>query len=212
MTKETLYRSTIFVLILTLVIIGSYSLGKTSSQARSGTDLFTRLISTNVGKNSQDFMDDVLALLQKTKQNENTFRYDMSEFLDLNGDGLADFIYADNQKKIAQVYENTGTNNFKLVYSFEGSSSESDLMDNVLLVYADFTPNDNDYDYQIGQFIDINSDGLIDFLYSGYLLKPGQMEADLYQRVYLNTGTYNFTISYECWHDYETDVWYGDCA
>ncbi|MDI1250719.1 MAG: FG-GAP-like repeat-containing protein [Lacunisphaera sp.] len=101
--------------------------------------------------------------------NSNSGRPAGSGFIDLNGDGRTDF-----------VVRRDGTGGFSGAYLNTGSSWSADS--NYLLPYP-MANTANDYD-QGGRFADVNSDGLVDYIYRKYAY--GGAESN---EAWLNPGT-----------------------
>src|SRR5712692_7762145 len=105
-----------------------------------------------------------------------TATYDNSQLVDINGDGLSDWVYSDSSQ--TYVVLNTGT-------GWESSPSSQWTLSTSTL-YTNYSDRGM-------RFIDINGDGLPDFVRSYSMGHPnagfgGGYEEGTYQVVFLNTG------------------------
>jgi RHS repeat-associated protein len=99
-----------------------------------------------------------------------------SRLVDINGDGLDDWIYSDEDTATTKIYLNTGTN--------WGTSTPAWTIPTT-------TISAGKQDKGI-RFVDINGDGLNDWIRSYYVATgttPTGADVGLYQQVYLNTGS-----------------------
>lgn len=131
------------------------------------------------------------------------------------------------QNSLAQTFfgksAETQTQKFQAPFPL-GLTTAGDPMDpsyffNITNWPTSTTPKQNDYMKHVlsfvdagsgsailgSQFVDINGDGLLDYLFSQW---PNN--STILGVIFLNNGSNNFTVGYKC--AYYAPNWYGDCA